>query len=571
MKVALVTTPPQRRSGIGDYTRDLLPHLAKHVEVQVFVEDGLHGEDLAGCLTRPLSELDPSAVDRILYQLGNERGHGFMLPALRKWGGTVVLHDWVLFDLAMGGVPGLERGGWRGHLAALKTGGLRAAKTYGRIQSARRSQRSLPARLQDLASRDRDAVGSSLLEGWHAWEGNGRWSSDWSLLGLGTTGPGTLEIEVDLPAGRTLELLGAQGPLGSLKRAGAGTLCVDLPAGTSSVLGLRVAPVDPTPEQRQSADARSLGAFVRAIRFRGTGETRELDLTGPATELVGGSEFRDVRFELPLNRPVVRMADAFIVHSDWMRTQILDQRNAPTPIGLLPHGSTQGEVELDSVAARQALGLPAGDLIITSFGAIQEHKRPEPLLRAFAQARALASELHLVLAGEDRLERLDLRALTSELGIEAAVTVTGFLEERNVTQHLAAADVCVNLRGPSTGGTSGAIARALGVGRPVITSDCGEQAEWPADCVQRVPVDGEEVACLRDAIIGLAQDPEQRRKAQLAARRFVRDVSNWERVGRCYAEFLAQLPAHRAAAKSLIDEAVKAADERRRQRSEGTT
>ena len=96
MKVALVTTPPLRRSGIGDYTRDLLPHLAGHVEVEVFVEDGLENGDVAGWPTRPLSELDPMKVDRILYQLGNERSHAFMLSAIRQFGGTVVLHVWVL-------------------------------------------------------------------------------------------------------------------------------------------------------------------------------------------------------------------------------------------------------------------------------------------------------------------------------------------------------------------------------------------------------------------------------------------------------------------------------------------
>lgn len=566
MKVALVTTPPLRRSGIGDYTRDLLPHLARHVEVEVFVQDGLEGGDVAGWPTRPLSALDPMGVDRILYQLGNERAHAFMLPAIRELGGTVVLHDWVLFDLAMAGVPGLEEGGWRGHLAALKSGGVSQARVYARARSARRAQRLPETLLQDLKSRAGGTGGFTLLEGWHEWEGEGRWSSAWSVFSVELKGDAELKLEVDLPAGRALDLLGPEGPLGSLQAQGRNTLSVPLSGDSRMALGLRVTPATPTPEQRTAGDDRILGAFVRSIRIlRGAAE-QTLDLTGEATGPVCKDPLPQARFELPLNRPVVRLADAFIVHSDWMRSQILDQRNAPTPIGLVPHGSKPVSGEANREEARRALGLPAQATLVTSFGAIQEHKRPEPLLRAFALACKEVDGLHLVMAGEDRLEHLDLSALVEELGIRSHLTVTGFLAEQDITRHLVAADLCVNLRGPSTGGTSGAIARALGVGRLVVTSECGEQAEWPEACVWRVPVGEGEVAMLQELIAGLAQDEQSRLQAETAAREFVRNISSWERVGAGYADLLSLLPCHHSRARSLISEAVDSADERRRER-----
>jgi glycosyltransferase involved in cell wall biosynthesis len=571
MKVALVTTPPLRGSGIGDYTRDLLPHLARHVEVEVFVEDGLEGGEVAGRPTRPLSELDPMIVDRILYQLGNERSHAFMLPAIREFGGTVVLHDWVLFDLAMGGVPGLEQGGWRGHLAALKAGGLSQARVYARARSARRRQRSPEGLVRELKASKGGPGGFSLLEGWHEWEGEGRWSSGWSLFSIELAGDAELELEVDLPAGRTLELLGPEGPLGSLRGRDGARLRVPLPGGSRMVLGLRVTPPTPTPAQRRAGDDRVLGAFVRSIRAVSGDAEQTLDLTGEATGSVCSDPLPRARFDLPLNRPVVRLADAFIVHSDWMRSKILDERNAPTPIGLVPHGSTPFTGEANREEARRALGLPTQGTIVTSFGAIQEHKRPEPLLRAFALACKEVDGLHLVMAGEDRLEHLDLSALVEELGIRSHLTVTGFLAEEDITRHLVAADMCINLRGPSTGGTSGAIARALGVGRLVVTSDRGEQAEWPEACVRRVPVGEGEVASMRELIAGLARDGGSRLRAETAARDFVRNTSSWERVGAGYAGLLARLPCHHSRARSLITEAVDAADERRRERREQTS
>src|ERR1700741_3513523 len=100
MRLAGVTTPPPVARGNGDYTRHLLPELARHAEVELFVEDGRHGESLLGRGLRPASSLDPRAHDQIVFQLGNEMAHAFMKPLLARLGGTVVLHDWVLFDLA---------------------------------------------------------------------------------------------------------------------------------------------------------------------------------------------------------------------------------------------------------------------------------------------------------------------------------------------------------------------------------------------------------------------------------------------------------------------------------------
>ena len=57
MKVALVTTPPSLRSGIGDYTRQLAPYLAQDCELQVYVPDGSAGEKLAGTELTSTGEL----------------------------------------------------------------------------------------------------------------------------------------------------------------------------------------------------------------------------------------------------------------------------------------------------------------------------------------------------------------------------------------------------------------------------------------------------------------------------------------------------------------------------------
>ncbi len=568
MRVALVTTPPSGRSGILDYTEQLIPGLCNHCKVAVFVQDGKEGGALANHPTRALSSLDPREFDRILYQVGNEQSHAFMLPAIRALGGTVVLHDWVLFDLAVAANPALARGGFAGHLAAARMGGLKQARLYARVRSARRRQRSIKARKKQLGTRT-DGEGTSLLDGWHALEGKGCWSSGWSVMRLapGSEGKRDLCLELDIPEGRKAEIVSAHGTIATCPM-GTGSQTISLDIGSAAdgcdctYLALSVSPLDPTPVQRKNGDQRALGAFVRAISLGG----QPIDLAGPRQQR-RSIELSDARFDLAFNRPVVRHADAFIVHSKWMREQILHQRGAPTPVGIIPHGARPLEGGQAHSADRRTLGLPDDAFLITSFGAIQEHKRPEVLLQAVAIARKSYPNLHLVLAGEDRLERLDLSALIKKLELNSCVTVTGFLTEQEITPHLQVADVCVNLRGPSTGGTSGAIARALGAGRPVIASGAAEQGEWPSACVRTIQQGSSEVSDLVEALIDWATHPKERRAAEQAARAYAVEVLAWPRVGAMYADILERMPGPHSTRKSLIAGAIAGADERRKQRT----
>ena len=130
MRIALVTTPPSRRSGIGDYTRHLLPHLRAHADVDLYVPPPVDANTWPGDVARSVLELYPNAYDQVLFQLGNELGHNFMARMIRRIGGTVMQHDWVLFDMALATYPGLVRGGWKGHLLALREGGWDQARLY---------------------------------------------------------------------------------------------------------------------------------------------------------------------------------------------------------------------------------------------------------------------------------------------------------------------------------------------------------------------------------------------------------------------------------------------------------
>jgi glycosyltransferase involved in cell wall biosynthesis len=103
VRVSYYSPLPPERSGIADYSALLLPALEQLVEV-VAVRRGR---------TRPV------AADVALYHVGNDpEAHGWIVDALRRRPGVVVLHDFVLHHLVAGLTIGRKDG--HGYLAAME-------------------------------------------------------------------------------------------------------------------------------------------------------------------------------------------------------------------------------------------------------------------------------------------------------------------------------------------------------------------------------------------------------------------------------------------------------------------
>jgi glycosyltransferase involved in cell wall biosynthesis len=573
MRVALVTTAPSQRSGIGDYTRAWLDEFRRHAEVEVFVERGV-GESLCGLATKPVSELARFDGDRIVYQLGNELAHAFMTPLVGRFGGTVVLHDWVLFDQAVAAFPELARGGFAGHLRAFREGGLDQAMIYAASRAEkRRAERADPP----LAKH------GTILAGWHEPEHGGRWTAARAFVRL----PGRVDA-VRLVAfgegGRTLEVFVDKARAASVS-FGAGR---DAPiefylVADSPVLELRVRGIRASDEQRRHGDTRTLGAFVRSLEVSASNAWRPIDLSARA-ELAASTPTLDrERFRLPFNRSIVAHADSFVVHSDFVRRRILAARSDAPPIVVVHHGArphwrddarrADGQADETGRAAersaselgaaepsvdirrdrdrrdtRRSLGMPRSFVdgcLVTSFGHVQAHKRVESLLRAFAVARRERPSLHLALVGALQPEHFDAERLVRELDLVASVHCTGWVDEELGRRWLHAGDFAVQLRGPSTGGSSGGVFQSLSLGRGVIATDLDEQSELPDACVLKVKPDADEVANLARLLVRLCDSPEERARLEAAARRFVEHDCAWSAVARRAFEFLRELPPRR--------------------------
>lgn len=539
LRVALVTTPPSIRSGIGDYTRHLLPYLREHVDVDLYVQRGADEPEWGDEKARLVDELDPRKYNQVLYQIGNESHHAFMAHMMRAIGGTAMQHDWVLFDMATTAYPGIARGGAKGHGLALREGGFDQARTYLANWKARRNGRKVP---EDVSGAE--ALPGTILAGWHDPESNGRWVADCAVFRLPANGVTSVEIEAHVERGRSVEL--AQVAAGGKSVALVdGRATLELPKLDRPVLHVKTVGIAVTAEQRSHGDTRRLGSHISVIRWSDAAGQHELDLSAPSAHPIRPVDLSRDRFNLPFNRSIVRFADAFIVHSNYVKQNILRERNAITKVGVLQHGAECRWHDERRSETRRRMGLPkewCDGFMISSFGGVQKHKRIEEALMALAKARETDSSIRMLLAGNMVTNDFDPQATAKALGIEDAVHFTGFVTEKDAWDWLHAGDVALNLRGPSSGGTSGGIFQAFSVGRFVLATDAAEQHELPDDVAIKIPMGGDEVDVLAAKMVELASNPELRKKYETAVRRYVEDECHWKHMARKYADYLSAFP-----------------------------
>lgn len=102
-KLAFVTPLPPARTGIADYSTELLPALAEYYDVTVVVAQDQVADTWADrhLQIRDVAWLEThlNEVDRVLYQIGNSPFHRYMLSLQEKIPGTLVLHDFFLSSL----------------------------------------------------------------------------------------------------------------------------------------------------------------------------------------------------------------------------------------------------------------------------------------------------------------------------------------------------------------------------------------------------------------------------------------------------------------------------------------
>ena len=221
-------------------------------------------------------------------------------------------------------------------------------------------------------------------------------------------------------------------------------------------------------------------------------------------------------YQWPMVRGLVDASRLVAVHGEATRRSLIESMsipNAPTPNSQskpnaqrptpnfqLPTPNSQTEMTEkivsirlghgqlvapdDGAAARRRVrakyGIADDAVLFVCAGGITPEKRIPQVLAALRATLAHAPSAQLMLAG-GAADHYDVRADIAAHGLDGHVIVTGYLDsDADLTDHLAAADVSLNLRWPTAGETSGPWLRALAAGVATVITDLTHLGDVPS-------------------------------------------------------------------------------------------
>ena len=196
-----------------------------------------------------------------------------------------------------------------------------------------------------------------------------------------------------------------------------------------------------------------------------------------------------------------------ITCSQYMRRQVEQVFMLPSEkLDVVPNGVAVRDFEVDSDAAREMRARLTGPRtrMVLFAGRLEYEKGVQTVLHALQRIRAQVGPTRFFVAGVGTYSQ-QLRREVRRLGLQRHVRFTGFLEDRELRLHYAAADVAV---APSIYEPFGLVAvEAMACGTPVVVGDTGglreiveggsglcftpEDAGGLADALIRVLSDGE--------------------------------------------------------------------------------
>ena len=218
------------------------------------------------------------------------------------------------------------------------------------------------------------------------------------------------------------------------------------------------------------------------------------DVPADAAELaIAGMDSR-LFYEWPLVRGLVEASRMVATHGAASRSPLSASRSPLSASGSplsasrslesirLGHGSLVTEAERARARreVRARLAIADDAVLFGVFGGLTPEKRIPHVLAAFRSTLAHAPSARLLLGGGEAAH-YDVRAVIAAHGLTERVILTGYIAiGQELTDHIAACDVSLNLRWPTVGETSGAWLRALAAGVPTVITDLAHLGGVPS-------------------------------------------------------------------------------------------
>lgn len=266
---------------------------------------------------------------------------------------------------------------------------------------------------------------------------------------------------------------------------------------------------------------------------------------GLAELAVAGFDSR-LYYDWPMVRGLVERSRLVAVHGEATRrelvdrlatsnSQLLEERIISISLGEGEPVTREREIEARR-RVRAAYAIPDDAVLFAVFGGLTPEKRIPQILAAFRVALGQDPRARLLFAGAPAAH-YDLSSDIAANGLTGRATVTGYLaSDEDVTDHLAACDVSLNLRWPTARETSGPWLRALAAGRPTVVTDLVHMTDF-ASLDPRTGISSFPIPHAPFPICVAIDILDEDHSLRLALRRLVADAELRRELGRAAVEW----------------------------------
>lgn len=261
------------------------------------------------------------------------------------------------------------------------------------------------------------------------------------------------------------------------------------------------------------------------------------DVVNYIKSLRNGSANPDL-YGMELNSYITDSADRIIVHSQYSKRKLL-QKNIKHNVTVIP---LYAEILplADRRTVKQKNNFPADKIVISALGGIHHTKRIIPILKAFSRLVKEKNNIHLMLVGKPSEDiKHDIENIISSENLDKTVTVTGYTDIEKFKEYIDMSDICLNLRYPYNGETSGSLMRILAKGRCVVVNDIGSFSEIPDNACVKLPsvenmgeLNESETIC--NVLKRLIENPGERLEKASYAREYAEKVLDIKYVAKKY-------------------------------------
>lgn len=244
----------------------------------------------------------------------------------------------------------------------------------------------------------------------------------------------------------------------------------------------------------------------------------------------------------PMNRRILSCSLGAIVFSQFAKEN-LEAYGCNVPIHrVYLHCGGEctpcSQEERDAARKRLKLKVAPDETVIGVFGFIGRAKRPYSILEAVHKLVQEGKKIKLVYVGQLQGDCEDLPSKIKALGMKNQVVMTGFTTHEEFQDYLAASDICISLRYPTMGETSGVLMRALSRGKPSVVTNVGTFQEFDPDMVMKISAGETEVEELLQTLRKLIEDGEFRQRVGEKGLAYAKEHLQIESTAESFADFI---------------------------------